>query len=287
MADHHDVTALDIGGPADADFIRADITDLSEMRAAIRGHEIVIHVAARANVWSGTPEEIMHVNVTGAWNVFRAAELEGARRVVLCSTDSVIGFTVNNDHLQAPDYIPIDVRHPMNATDPYGISKVLGETIARNFALRGKLEVVVLRPVFILYNELLPEVRARMELRDNYKDPVAGSPTPAGGGKLWHYVDPRDAARAFRLAAELPDVRFETFFVCGSNNLYPEPTLDRLAQVTTHLPRVRDAALYAAQPHAPIFDLEHARTRLGYEPRHDIRALVYGNAPAPGDAVPS
>ena len=82
MKNDYDLTSLDVAGPDGVDFICADIADLTAMREAVRGHEIVIHVAARANVWSGTPEEIMAVNVTGVWNVFRAAELEGVRRVV-------------------------------------------------------------------------------------------------------------------------------------------------------------------------------------------------------------
>ena len=277
----HAVTRIDVVGAADRDVVLTDITDLDRTRAALREHDAVIHLAALANVWSGTPEDIMRVNVTGVWNVLRAAEAEGVRRIVLCSSDSAIGFTVDNGHLQAPASVPIDTDHPMNATDPYGISKALGETIARSFARRGAVEVVVLRPVFILYPDMLHEVAARLNAPDTYKWPAANGRTPAGGGQLWHYVDPRDAARAFRLATEMPDVHFATFFVSGPNTLHPQPTLERLAAVTTCVPTVRDANLYARRPHAPLYDLEDARRRLGYEPLHDLRPAVFAAAIAP------
>ncbi|MEP7456599.1 NAD(P)-dependent oxidoreductase [Phyllobacterium sp. SB3] len=272
---HCGVTRFDIAGPETVDFVRGDVRQLTDIRAAVRNHEMVIHIAALANIWAGTPEEIMDVNVTGVWNVLRAAEMEGVRRVVLCSSDSVIGFTVNNEHLQTPSYVPVDERHNLNATDPYGLSKIIGENIGRSFALRGTIEVVVLRPVFILYPDMMAEIRARSIDPENYKGPAAGGQTPAGGGRLWHYVDPRDVARAFRLAIEIKDVRFESFFISGPSHLHPQPTLERLKSICPVLPIVNDQKLYEEQPFAPIYDLEHARNRLGYSPQHDLRALVY------------
>ena len=50
-----------------------------------------------------------------------------------------------------PEYLPIDNRHPLHPTDPYALSKVLCEQTARAFLERGKLEVTVLRPVYVLY----------------------------------------------------------------------------------------------------------------------------------------
>ena len=117
------------------------------------------HLLEIPNIWSGSGETIMKVNVVGLHNLLSAAEEAGVRRVVICSSDSVVGFTVREGALRAPRYLPIDLDHPLEPTDPYGLSKLLGEEMGRSFSLRGKLKIVVLRPVFVAYPEMYGEIR--------------------------------------------------------------------------------------------------------------------------------
>ena len=72
------------------------------------------------------------------------------------------------------------------------------------------------------------EVRARAADPAAYRGVSVGGPNPAGGGPAWHYVDPRDVARAFRLALEMDKPRFAAYFISGRNTMAPEPTLERL-----------------------------------------------------------
>lgn len=257
-----------------------DITDADAVTEACRGMDAVIHIAARPNIWSGTGEEIVRTNTMGVWTVLAAAEAQGVRRVVLCSSDSVVGFTVMSGSLRPPDYLPVDAAHPLRPTDPYAISKLLGEEIGKAFIGRGRLEVIVLRPVFVLYPEMEGEVRARAADPARYAGVSAGGPNPAGGGPAWHYVDPRDAARAFRCALETK-ARQGAYFISARTTLAPEPTLARLARLLGRKVPVRRPAVYAGNPHAPLYDLEEAREALGYEPVHDRRSLLYpAGAPA-------
>ncbi len=53
-----------------------------------------MHAAAIPNIWSGNGEKIMQVNVLGVYLLLAAAEEAGVKRVVLCSSDSTVGFTV-------------------------------------------------------------------------------------------------------------------------------------------------------------------------------------------------
>ncbi|WP_108610760.1 NAD(P)-dependent oxidoreductase [Aminobacter sp. MSH1] len=268
----YDVTGLDLkGGNGPGAFIAADMTDFDAVDQAVKGMDVVVHVAALANIWAGTPDRIFSVNVSGTYNVLEAAERNGIRRVVICSSDSVHGFTVRNAHMQNPQYLPIDENHPLAPTDAYALSKQVGEAIAESYARRGKLEIVIVRPVFVLFENIYSEVAARCADPKNYKGGMAGGPNPAGGGPAWNYVDPRDLARAFRLAVELQDVTFERFLICGPNTVAPEPTLDRIREFLGYLPEVRNAAQYDREPFAPLYDLSHARDRLGYIPQHDLR----------------
>jgi nucleoside-diphosphate-sugar epimerase len=256
-----------------------DMTDPYAMTEACCGIDGVIHIAARPNIWSSSGDDIVRTNTMGVWSVLTAAEAAGVKRVVLCSSDSVVGFTVMSGMLTPPDYLPIDAAHPLRATDPYAISKLLGEEIGRSFAGRGKLEILVLRPVFILYPEMQAEVKARAADPGGYRGPQAGGPNPAGGGPVWHYVDPRDAARAFRLALEIEKPRFTAYFISARTTLAPESTLHRLRHYIGHDTPVRRPQVYLRNPFAPLYDLEAARDELGYEAQHDLRSLVHADAP--------
>lgn len=265
-------------GAAPIDWHAGDLTDRASVAAAVQGQDAVVQIAAIPNIWSGTGETIMKVNVLGLHNLLSAAEEAGVRRVVICSSDSVVGFTVREGALRPPDYLPVDLDHPLNPTDPYGLSKLLGEEMGRSFALRGKLEVVVLRPVFVAYPEMYGEIRARALSPSTYRGMPAGGPSSAGGGPCWHHVDPRDAARAFRLALEMTKVSFERFFVCGNVTLSPEPTLERLRSVLGRLPEVRRPDLYRENPFAPLYDLGRSREVLGFDAQFDARAIAVPQA---------
>lgn len=173
-----------------------------------------------------------------------------------------------------PSYLPIDEHHPLRPTDAYALSKKLVEEMGRSFVNRGKLEVLAVRPVYILYPEMECEVLARAQDPNGYKGPAAGGRQPAGGGPAWHYVDPRDVARAFLRALEVPQMGFDVFFISAATTLAPEPTLERLSTFLGHPTKVRRPKVYSSNPYAPLYDLSRARDVLGFEPRHDRRDLL-------------
>lgn len=271
-----DVSGFDVN-PARAEIAHrlGDITDPAAVAQACKGIDAIVHIAARPNIWSGSGEDILRVNTMGVWNVLAGAEAAGVRRVVLCSSDSVVGFTVMSGGLKPPEYLPIDAAHPLRPTDPYALSKLLGEEIGRSFVTRGALEVIVLRPVFVLYPEMEGEVRARAADPANYRGVSAGGPNPAGGGPAWHCVDPRDVARAFRLALEVASARFAAYFISARNTMAPEPTLDRMQRYLGKKIEIRRPDVYRSNPFAPLYDLDAARDGLGFQAEHDLRPLLY------------
>jgi nucleoside-diphosphate-sugar epimerase len=262
---------------ADIEWVVADITDASAVKEAMHGIDAVLHIAAIPNIWSGDGPTIMHVNTLGTWLVFDAAEAAGIERVVFCSSDSVAGYTVREGHMIPPRYAPLDLAHPLNATDPYALSKVAGEDISRAYALRG-MSVLALRTVFVAYPEMEGEIVARARDPLNYRAPVAGGPSTAGGGPLHHHIDARDLARAFRLALELPMQagEFKRFYLSASVTLSPEPTIERLRRLHGDAVEIRNPDYYRLNPFAPLYDLTHAAKRLGFVPEYDLRHLLAG-----------
>lgn len=274
-----DIVGLDILPAPEAakfeSFHDGSIEDIDVVRRAVQGCDAVVHVAARPNIWSGQPDEIIKTNVTGTWNVLQAAEQAGVKRVIVTSSDSVVGFTVLEGAMVPPIYLPIDNEHPLHPTDAYAVSKLLCENMARAYLDRGKMQVVVIRPVYVLYPEFECEVLARAADPLGYKGPAAGGRQPAGGGVMWHYVDPRDLACAFRLALEVANPEFGPFFISGPNTLAPEPTIARLAgRMGGRQIPVRAPEVYETSPFAPLYDLSGAQNLLGYTPTHDLRARL-------------
>ena len=274
----HTVRAFDRRrGTTDAEWRVADVTDVVAVRDAVQGMDAVLHIAAIPNIWSGDGQTIMRVNTLGTYTVFDAAEEAGIGRVVFCSSDSVAGYTVREGRMLPPRYAPLDLAHPLQATDPYAMSKVIGEDIARAYALRG-MSVIALRTVFVAYPEMAGEIVARARNPDAYRGPAVGGPSSVGGGPLHHHIDPRDLARAFRLALELPMAAgdFERFYLSARVTLSPEPTLQRLQRLHGGAVQIRDPSVYEREPFAPLYDLTHAAARLGFVAEHDQRHLLAG-----------
>ena len=123
-----------------------DVLDAPAVAQAADKCDVVVHCAAIKNDSRGTPAEIFATNVTGTWNVLRAAEQAGVSRFVYLSSAQVFGVF---DPGVQPAHLPIDDDHPRNASRPYGLSKRFGEDLCVSVAGRTGMTVVALRPVAV------------------------------------------------------------------------------------------------------------------------------------------
>jgi UDP-glucose 4-epimerase len=243
-----------------------DALDLDALRSAMRGQDAVVHLAAIDSSVTAPPEAVFDANVRGTWNVLHAAAEAGVGRVVICSSSSATGLDYTNPRLP-PVYLPIDEDHPLRPSQAYGLSKQLDELIAQSFGSRGGMEVICLRPAWVLFPEAVRRVLGHQ--RD-----AAPPSSPSGPGRhreplplLRSYVDPADAARAFRLALELPTAPYRVFIITAADTFEPEPTLAHLEKTYGKpLPRVVKPEIYAGNPHASAFDISRAREILGWSP---------------------
>lgn len=118
-----------------AEFIRVDVLDADQVAAAVRGSDVVFHLAAISNprACNANPGLAFDVNVAGTKRVLEAAR--GARRVVFLSSAAVYGDPVR---------LPIDESHPLNGQDVYALSKLAAEQVCRMYARAG-LPVTIIR----------------------------------------------------------------------------------------------------------------------------------------------
>jgi UDP-glucose 4-epimerase len=259
LSQSHDVLAVDLAAPdrSDVRFARADVTSLDDCLRAVAGAEVVIHLAAIPNPLTSPPEVVMNVNVMGTYNVLEAAARSGVRRVVIASTDSALGFVFRRQDF-LPDYLPIDESHPLRPQDPYGLSKVIDEEMCRAYTRGWGIETVCVRICRVIFPE-------EIELNRG----LAADPTILAKG-LWVYVDVRDAARAFRLAAETPGLRQEAIFAVAPDCHGPAATAERLDRF---YPTLRDWA-DRVPGHSSLIAGARAERLLGFRTRYTWRDSV-------------
>lgn len=276
LAGFYDCVSFDLAMPQDgSEGVVGSIMDLDALTTTSDGVDAVLHIAAAANINSGTHAEIIQANAVGSWNVLEAANRSNVRRVVLCSTDSTLGNTVWPEHFWRPHYLPVDEAHPLRPSDPYGLSKLMAEEAGRSFAARSKLEVLALRPVFILFPSMMGEVAARHFDPERYVPGQAGGHAAAGGGLCWHHIDPRDVANAFFAAIDSPYCGFESFYLAAEETLHPLPTLEILSKRFGDLPRLVEPDRFAKKPYASMFSTEAAASRLSWHPEFNHRSKLY------------
>ena len=123
---------------AGAELVPLNLSDPESMRAAIRGAEMVFHIAA---VFDYTAPEILlrRVNVDGTRNLLDALVGEGScRRVVNWGAGGIYG----PPH---PEAIPFREEGPKRPSNPYLVSKWDQEVLAHSYRARG-IEVTSVRP---------------------------------------------------------------------------------------------------------------------------------------------
>jgi UDP-glucose 4-epimerase len=261
LAGHCRVSVLDRDqGGARPDF-PADVLDLDAVGRAMPGHDAVVHLAAVDVSVPAPAARIFDTNVRGTWNVLQAAQQAGVRRVIVSSSVAATGI----DLARPPLYLPVDEAHPLRPTHDYGLSKEIDEAIARSFALRSGMEVVVLRPAWVMFPEIVRDALAQLGGAVPAPGTLSGvdrlvEPLPL----LRSHVAPEDAARAYRLALELPRVSYDVMFVTAADTFEPSPTLPYLREAFGGLPEVRKPDLYARNPRASAHDSSRAREVLGW-----------------------
>jgi UDP-glucose 4-epimerase len=133
LAQGHEVTAYDNFSTGQRSFVatalthgryrlvEGDLLDEDKLRASIRGHEVVFHLAANADVKDGLrhPRRDLEQNTIATYNVLEAMREAGIARMVFASTGSVYG---------EPDVFPTPETCPFpTQTSLYAASKLAGE----------------------------------------------------------------------------------------------------------------------------------------------------------------
>lgn len=249
----YEVLNIDVAAPQErlCPYQTVDLMSFGEVAEALHGHDAVVHLAANPNPTGWTEERMFRHNTTTTYNVFRAAQLAGMRRVVWASSETTLGLPFDNVQ---PHYAPIDENAPLYPETSYALSKVISEEVARQFSRWSGIAFVGLR----FSNIMQPE--AYEQFPSYWGDPQARK------WNLWGYVDARDVAQSCRLGLEADVSGAQAFIIAADDTVMNRPSADLLAEVFPGVP-LRPLA----HPHATLLGIEGARRVLGYQPRYSWR----------------
>jgi dihydroflavonol-4-reductase len=289
------VRVLDLAEPGDlpeeVEFLHGSILDKAVLGEAMAQVTQLYHLAGIAQLWVREKGDFDRVNALGTEMVLRAAAEQRIRRVVHCSTESIL---LSND--PAPEGVVDESAWQTNAAmpGPYTRSKHVAEQAALR-AAQGGLDVVIVNPTVPIgpndHNRTPPAAMLSMFLT---------RPPPLFLDCVLNLVDVRDVAAGMLLAAERG--RSGERYILGGENVslrellrmlelisgrkmptraLPAPVALATAtvaewiadRVTGRTPIATREGVRLALRSAP-FDSRKARGELGYAPQPIRNALV-------------
>jgi nucleoside-diphosphate-sugar epimerase len=247
-------TALVLEPPAELDAGRVVIGDAADPQVvedALRGVDAVIHLAAIPTPLTDPDEVVFGRNTLATFTVLDRAGRAGIANCAIASSYAICGLPFARIPLRMP-YLPIDVRLPLQITDPYALSKRVDEETAAMITRRYGTTVVALRLPFVgAADGRLAEMAAHL-----VRDPAHGAPD------VWSYLDVRDAARALVAALQPGVAGCHVVYVAAPETLAAQPTEDLLEAFHPGVPRPRFPG------RAVPIDLTGARDLLGFTAAH-------------------
>ena len=155
LKNHFNVTIFDdlsnctkgsIKSTKNANFVEGDVRDYATLKSAMKGHQIVIHLAARISVADSKSESMVvkNVNVDGSYNVVQSCINCNIRKIIAVSSAAVYGNGIRN--------VQQNESFPTSPISVYGKTKLEMEKIVTKFSKTADLQSVILR-LFNVYGK--------------------------------------------------------------------------------------------------------------------------------------
>jgi farnesol dehydrogenase len=201
--------------------VHGDVRDPAAVQRAMAGCDRVFHLAGYARNWAKDRQTFLETNVDGLRNVLQAARRLPVRKVVFTSSAVTLGPSAG---------APVDefARRPARPFTDYEASKLMAESLARQFASDG-MPVVIVNPTRVFGPGLLTEgnsvtrmVRWYIEGRWRF--------LPAGGEQIGNWAFVEDVVRGHLLAME--NGRPGESYVLGGENASLRKFFQLIAEIS-------------------------------------------------------
>lgn len=242
-----------------------DITDKQDCRAALKGVDVVVHLAAQTGVDPSVkdPMKDLEVNVRGTLNLLESMRKSGVGTLVFASSGAPLGEVDPPIHEQK-------VARPVS---PYGASKLAGEAYCSVYSKTFGISTVVLRfgNVYGPRSSKKNSVVAKF-----FKEAFAGKPLTiyGDGTQTRDFIYIKDLVNAVCLAAD-SDVSGEIFQIATHKGTTVNEIAESIRSIMVSHTGINDLEIH----HAPVragdvlhnySDISKAREMLGYEPGYSL-----------------
>ena len=254
-------------------FRTGDITDAEIVEAIIHelAPDVIVNLAAISSVglsWR-CPQATMAVNVVGPVNILQAAaSLDRMPKVLL----------IGSSEEYAPSALPVDESAPINASSPYGVSKIAQENMANLYADRFGIPIYKVRAfnhtgVGQADSFVLPSWCKQIAAMSSSGTP--GIIRVGNTDVVRDFSDVRDIVRAYRMLIE-SDKHGEVFNIGSGVGYSLSELLDRIISLSDcPVEAVGGPGLLRPTGNpGSICDNSKVKHELGWSPEHSIDDLL-------------
>ena len=255
--------------PKNVSFTISDLMKAEEVELLVNDvqPDIIVNLAAISSVGAswGIPQLTMQVNVVGALNIMEAARKSECQPRVM--------FIGSSEEYIISDF-PMNENAPLNASNPYGISKVTQEQFAKLYREQYGLKIYCVRP----FNHtgigqrdsfVLPSFCKQVaEIEKSGKSGVIKVGNLSVKRDFSHV---KDIVRAYRMIVESVDC--ETVYNVGSGEAYSlEKMLEYIIGLSSQQIEVQIDQSRFRPTDQPVICCDHSliTEKLGWEPEHTV-----------------
>lgn len=245
------------------DVISGDIRDPHGVKVAMKGCDVVLHLAALIAIPYSyhSPDTYIDTNIKGTLNVLQAGRELGVQKIVHTSTSEVYGTA---------RYVPITEEHPLQGQSPYSASKIGADQLAMSFYSSFNTPVAIVRP----FNTYGPRQSARAVIPTIITQIAAGQSTIKLGAlhptRDFNYI--KDTVAGFIKAMESENSVGQVINIGSNFEISIEDTAHTIAEVmnakieiTTDVQRLRPENSEVERLYA---DNQKAMKLLGWKPTY-------------------
>jgi GDP-4-dehydro-6-deoxy-D-mannose reductase len=251
-----------------------DITNAIDVMTLCRklSPDVIINLAAISSVGASwkLPKQTIELNVCGTINIFEAAKK-------LCSQPKIL--IIGSSEEYSPSDAPLKETDPIDATNPYGISKMTQEHFAQMYTKRYGLKIYLTRSFNHIGPGQSPTFVVSSWCKQVAEIDASGKPGIVSVGNLEvsrDFTDVRDIVRAYRLLIE-SDYSGEIFNI-GSGIARPlKKILSTITKFSSQPMKisVNPALLRPSDNPTICCDATKAQKKLGWEPRIPFKDTLY------------
>lgn len=270
----HEVSVLDnflsgyksnLASLTKAKLFEGDVRDAQAVGKAVRGKEVVFHLAASVGNKRSIDNPILdaETNVMGTLHVLEAARKEGVRKIVASSSAGIFGELKT---------LPIKEDHPIDPDSPYGCSKLCEEKECLAYAKLFKIESICLRYFnvygpnqrFDAYGNVIPIFAFKM---------LRGEPlTIYGDGEQTRdFVNVHDVVQANIRAAKTTGLS-GAFNIGSGSRITINKLVDLLRAASGINPTVSHGAPRPGDVRHSLADISAARSGFGFNPSRSLES---------------